>query len=318
MSLAPIALFVYNRPEQTRRTLSALLDNELSGESCIYIFCDGARNDANASELAKIEEVKNIVTNVSGFKHVDIRINHENKGLADSIIDGVTEVINSHKKIIVLEDDILTSRFFLRFMNDNLDLYQSTDKIFSIGACNYFAEGNRFSSKVFIPIPDCWGWATWADRWASFEKNTNKLIQLIAENRLSDPFNLYGFYNFNDMLQDQLTGKINSWAIRWQANCYLQHKLNIYPNPSITQHMHSTSGTHMNGVNVEPVLAEHRFEKMFETPKLLQNVFKSMLKTYFMYFVNDRFSKLKHRVKFMTLYLKKSKDINVYIKMHNL
>ncbi len=245
MNLAPIILFVYNRPNHTAQTLAALAANVLANESTLYIYADGPKPDADAQVTQNIEQTRAIIRQKQWCKEVIIIEAESNKGLAASVIDGVTEVVNRHGSVIVLEDDIITSKYFLQFMNDALQLYQSDSKALSIGALNFFATDKSVPDTFFIPIPDCWGWATWADRWALFEPNPQKLLDKLRAAKLIDKFNLYGAYNFESMLIDQLKGNVNSWAIRWQAVAYLEDKLALYPRYSVTKNIgFGAGGTH--------------------------------------------------------------------------
>lgn len=245
MSLSPIVLFTYNRPVHTKKVLDALALNKEAKESILYIYCDGAKSNATSSDLEKIENVKKIILTEYRFKEVIVNILPLNKGLANSIIDGVTEIVNRYGKIIVLEDDIIPSRFFLQFMNEALLIYENEEKVISIGAFNFFATDSFVPNTFFIPIPDCWGWATWKDRWVLFESDGEKLYSELQNNGLINKFNLNGAFNFEQMLIDQINSKNNSWAIRWQAVAYLYEKVTLYPKHSVTKNIgFDNEGTH--------------------------------------------------------------------------
>jgi len=245
MDLAPIVLFVYNRPWHTEQTLNALAANELADESILYIYSDGPKNGASQDVLKNIKKTRELIKSKNWCKEVFIIESEVNKGLANSVVNGVTEVVNKHGKVIVLEDDIVTSKYFLQYMNDALNVYSDEQKVLSIGALNFFATDKRVSDTFFIPIPDCWGWATWKDRWQLFEPNPQKLLNRLRENGLISKFNLNGAYNFESMLIDQIKGNVNSWAIRWQAVAYLENKLSLYPRYSVTKNIgFGSGGTH--------------------------------------------------------------------------
>ncbi len=237
MNLAPIILFIYNRLETTKQTLEALEKNVLADQSLLYIYADGAKENASSEQLKNIQEVREFVKTKKWCKEVIIIEQEKNLGLANSIITGVTEIVNKHEKVIVLEDDLITSPYFLQFMNDGLAVYENEEKVWSLGACNFFAHGDKIPDTFFIPIPDCLGWATWKSRWQYFEPNSNKLIKLLREQNLVDAFNIYGAYNFMDMLELQAEGIISSWAIRWQAMAYLKNAYALYPKYALTNHI---------------------------------------------------------------------------------
>jgi len=248
--LAPIALFVYNRPHYLIETLESLAKNYLAGESILYVFSDGPKSTSTELEIMKIDEVRLLIKNVKGFKEVIIQENKNNLGLAKSIISGVSKVLNIHKKIIVLEDDIFVSHFFLQYMNSALDMYKTSKKVLSIGSWNFFSSKDNESETFFCPIPDTIGWATWNDRWELFESDSSKLLAQLKKKNLIKAFNLFGAYNFSGMLLEQSKGNISSWAIRWQATAYLHNKLTLYSKYSFTNHIGiDDSATHSEGVD---------------------------------------------------------------------
>lgn len=253
--LSPIVLFTYNRPWHTQQVLDSLVKNEEARDSILYIFCDGPKDNASGEDLVKIDEVRRLVKSESRFKEVIITFQKKNKGLANSIIEGVTQVINKHGKIIVLEDDLILSSFFLSYMNDSLSRYKDNFLVGQIGVCNFFACGKKYPDYFFVPLPDCLGWATWKDRWKSFNSNVDELKEKLEEDDLKrNIFNAYGAYNFIRMLEDQKQGLVDSWAIRWQAVCVLKGWLTLYPNPSMSNHIESKEATHAN-LNILPPIS---------------------------------------------------------------
>jgi hypothetical protein len=252
--LSPIVLFTYNRPLHTQQVLNSLAENAEAKDSVLYVFCDGAKKNATEEGLKKINEVKEIVKKENRFKKIIVTINELNKGLANSIIDGVTTVINSHGKVIVLEDDLILSPFFLSYMNDSLDRYKNNSTVGQIGACNFFACGKNYPDYFFVPLPDCLGWATWKDRWEAFNPNVDELrIELMNNENKIAVFNAYGAQDFMEMLDQQKQGKVNSWAIRWQAVCVLNGWLTLYPNPAMSNHIESEEATHANKNIIPPI-----------------------------------------------------------------
>lgn len=259
MNLAPIVLFVYNRPLHAEQTLNALMQNDLAGESILYIYSDGAKEYATPEDLLKIQEVRKLIRSKNWCKEVHIIESEKNKGLADSIIEGVTTVVNQFGKIIVLEDDLIVSPFFLHYMNDSLSRYENNVRVGQIGACNFFACNSKFPDTFFIPIPDCLGWGTWKNRWNHFVEDAGELLKLLKENNLLYRFNVYGSHDMEGLLKMQIEGKVSSWAIRWQAVCILNDWLTLYPNPSMTNHIGSSDATH-SAESILPPLNDVRQE----------------------------------------------------------
>lgn len=250
--LAPITLFVYNRPKHTRDIIESLLHNIEAKDSLLYIYSDGPKDEFS---IKKVYEVRDYVNTIKGFKEVIITERNENYGLAKSIISGVTEIVNKHGKIIVLEDDLILSPYFLYYMNDSLDRYEDNHKVGQIGSCNFFACGKKYPPFFFAPVTDCLGWATWKDRWGKFNEDGQRLLNLILQRKLLYKFNVYGTYDMKNMLEMQIAGKTNSWAIRWQATCVLNDWLILYPNPAFSNHIESKDATHAN-INIAPPLCD--------------------------------------------------------------
>ncbi|WP_161627742.1 methyltransferase, TIGR04325 family [Eisenibacter elegans] len=248
--LAPIVLFIYNRPETLRRTLASLQRNPLAKDSVLYVFADGAKPGASPLDLAAIDEARQLVTAAPWCGEVKLLTRADNLGLAQAIYQGVTEVIEQYGRAIVLEDDLELSPFFLDYMNEALDCYAVEPRVWSIGACNFFSTQDHTPDTFFIPIPDCWGWATWANRWQYFEPDATKLLaQLQEQQRLLD-FDLHGVYNFTQMLRAQVKTGGSSWAIRWQAQAYLHRALSLYPKYALVNHLASSKATHANNLDL--------------------------------------------------------------------
>lgn len=257
--LSPIVLFTYNRPLHTQQLLNSLAKNTEAKDSIIYIYCDGAKENASKEDILKINEVRSIISAENRFKKVFVKIQNKNNGLANSIINGVTEIVNKHEKIIVLEDDLILSPFFLSYMNDSLDRYKDNEKVGQIGACNFFACGKNYPDYFFLAMSECLGWGTWKEKWNAFNPDGELLLNLINEKNLVERFNAYGSYDMVGMLQAQIDGKVSSWAIRWQAVCVLNNWLTLYPNPSYTQHKESQEATHAS-VDIIPPLVNKKLK----------------------------------------------------------
>jgi hypothetical protein len=275
MNLAPIVLFVYNRFENTQILLNSLYDNKLAQESKLYIYADGAKENASKEDLNDILKVRQLISTKKWCKEVIIIEYQKNIGLATSIINGVTELINKYGKLIILEDDLNLSPFFLTYMNDSLDRYKEDTRIGQIGSCNFFANGDKFPSTFFAPFADCWGWATWADRWCKYEYDAEKLLAQLKEKRLMKKFNLNNNSDMESMLLAQINKQFNTWDIQWLAVCVLNNWLTLYPNPSTSQHLYLGIATH-NTTNLIPPLLIN--EPKFETQKaqVLPNILNAM------------------------------------------
>ncbi len=257
-NFAPIALFVYNRPEHTRRTIKFLQQNLLADESRLFIFSDGAKTSKDEKD---VEEVRGLLRGITGFKSVEIVERKENLGLANSIIQGVTKLVNEYGKVIVLEDDLITSPYTLQYLNEGLRRYEGIDKVMHIGAYMYPLSSNNLPQSFFSRIATSWGWATWKDSWDNFQPDIDKLIQGFDEAAINE-FSIEGTMNFWKQMKEFKLGKNNSWAIRWYASMFLKGGLSLNPASSLVNNIgHDGSGIHSGvndiygvKVNSEPVL----------------------------------------------------------------
>ena len=245
-NFSPIVLFVYNRSWHTRQTVESLLANELANESDLIIFADGPKDE---KDFFMVGEVRNYIKTIVGFRSVTINESPKNKGLANSVIDGVTEVVSKYGRIIVIEDDMVTSPYFLRFMNDALELYENEDKVISIHGYMYPVK-EQLPETFFLRGADCWGWATWKRGWDLFEPNPHKLLNQF-DRELKKKFNFNNSFPFHKMLKNQALGKIDSWAIRWYASAFIKNKLTLYPGESLLKNIGmDNSGTHCTNNDV--------------------------------------------------------------------
>lgn len=262
-SLAPIALFVYNRPVHTERTLNALFENKLADQSTLYIFCDGRKNDETVAGIEQIEAVREICRKKKWAKEVNIIEKPNNLGLASSIINGVTEIIEKFGKIIVLEDDLVTSQGFLQYMNDALNFYALQEKIMHISGYWFPVEDseNRLPETFFYRCSSCWGWATWQRAWQKLEKDTQLLIENI--NKIPNgygTFNIDNTYSYIGQLEANISGKMSTWAVKWYASIFLNNGLCLHPNRSLVSNIgFDNTGTHCTTTSEFdwPALTDH-------------------------------------------------------------
>ena len=263
--LAPIILFVYNRPWHTKKTLKALSANQLAKESILYVFSDGPKDISNHQEMEDIWKVREVASKRKWCKEVIIYENKNNLGLAKSLISGISEIIKKHKRVIVLEDDIITSKYFLKYMNNALDLYENSKRVYTISG--YFEPIKVNSSHIFfLTKGTSWGWATWKHRWDGFHQDTIKYIDEIKQKNLKDDFNFSG-YPYFDMLNDALGKRIDSWAILYYAFCYLNHGLHLTPFKSLTANIgFDGTGVHCGIEN------NYQFQKVFNREIILKKI----------------------------------------------
>ena len=245
--LAPILLFVYNRPQHVKRAISSLLRNREAAASDLYVFSDAARS---VEDAAAVEMVRKEIADIQGFRSVSVVERNENFGLARSIIEGVTSIVNRYGRVIVLEDDLVVSPYFLRFMNDALEVYKDEPRVGHIQACD-FIQSAALPDTFLIKWTGSWGWATWQRAWDLFNPNGQELLDQLCERRLTKQFDFNGKYGFTRMLRQQIEGKNNSWAIRWNASLFLADVLSLNVGRSLVSN-EGLDGSGTNSVSLDP------------------------------------------------------------------
>jgi len=226
MNFSPIILFVYNRPWHTEQTVEALKKNELASESDLFIFSDGPKvgNDEN------VRKVREYIKKVDGFKSVTVVENEKNLGLVESIIQGVSETIDKYGKVIVLEDDLITSKFFLKFMNEALNIYAKKENIYSVSGYMFPIKTEKTESFL-MPFISTWGWGTWKEQWKYFKKDLNpsEIEEQFKSDSIKKRFNLSD-YDYFWMLKNKLN---TSWGIRWYYSVFIRGGLNVFPTKTL-------------------------------------------------------------------------------------
>ncbi|THB66153.1 MAG: glycosyltransferase [Gammaproteobacteria bacterium] len=245
---APIVLFVYNRPDHTKKTIEALSNNKASSDSNLFIFSDGPKT---ISDKVAVDEVRNCLKNITGFKSVNIIERAENIGLANNVIQGVTEIVQTYGKVIVLEDDIVASPVFIEYMNSLLSNFESRTDIFSVTGYNFPSTTmkipNNYKEDLYLSYRAMsWGWGTWKDRWQKVDWNVRDFQTLKNDKIKINQFNKGGDDLF-PMLQRQMLGEINSWAIRFCYAHFVNKSYCIYPvKPYVKNIGFDGSGVHCN------------------------------------------------------------------------
>lgn len=291
---APIVLFCYNRPDHLAKTIAALRANSLAPQSRLFIFSDGSRN---ADDADKVKAVRALVDQVDGFREITIYKSPVNKGLAQSVIDGVSDIIDRHGKVIVLEDDIVTTPDFLQCLNDLLLTYKNRPDIFSVsGFAPPIELPTHFKQDFYLaPRTSSWGWATWADRWKLADWGSTFYLQMLVDPELRKRF-ISGGNDLYPMIVKQQRGLIDSWAVRWCLSQAVHEACSVYPVKSklvnigtdgsganFTFHTHAYDvSLNPEPLRIDPLLAPDKaviraFRKFYDLPFYLK------LKNFFRY-----------------------------------
>ena len=240
--MSPICLFVYKRYDTTKLMLESLLACPECADSELYVFMDEARNDSEADD---VEKVRALFDNLQGFKTIHPYPARMNKGMARSVIDGVTTVLEKHESIIVLEDDLVVAPDFLTFMNAALEAYRDRSDIWSIsGYTPTLKEIEQYDKNgVFlVPRAQCWGWATWNDRWETVDWEVSDFNYLARNKKRRKAFDMGG----NDLfrtLEMEHRERIESWAVRWAYAASKQKMWTVNPMLSKVQNIGLKSST---------------------------------------------------------------------------
>lgn len=280
---SPIVLFVYSRPWHTLKTIEALKENKLAEESELFIFSDGFKveNDQN------INKVRDIVKSVKGFKSITVIEREQNIGLANSVIAGVTEIVNKYGKVIVLEDDIFTAPGFLKYMNEALVKYEKDERIFSVSGYNVpMKVPADFDKEVFLSYRySSWGWATWKDRWHEADWDVRNWEE-VFNNRETNKLFRRGGDDLPYIFKAQMNGTLNSWAIRWYYSHFRKNRLTVFPVRSLVENI-GFDGTGIHCGKAEdapnkPVIVDSNLEitlsEKIEFNKEMNDIFVSHFK----------------------------------------
>lgn len=261
MTLAPIVLFTYNRPDHTRETVAALQANTLAAESELFIYSDAPKN---FSAEAAVAAVRAYLKTITGFKHVTIIERERNLGLADSIVDGVTEIVKKHGRIIVLEDDIVTSPYFLQYMNDALELYKDEEQVMHVSGYFFPVDTTDLPETFFYNQTSCWGWGTWARAWQHYRNNAAELLSEIKSSGRLNEFDMDGKFRFSSTLRANAEGRLKTWAIKWYATVFLKKGFSLHPRESLTKNI-GNDGSGENAQQANHFQTETKLQPMIIT-----------------------------------------------------
>jgi len=281
MTLSPIVLFVYNRLDHAVKTVESLQKNILAMDSEIIVYSDAAKG---GNDINQVNKVREYIKSIKGFKKITIIEREKNLGLANSIIEGVTEIVNKYGKVIVLEDDLVTSPYFLNYMNEALEFYQHERDVYSITGFNFplkITDNYMFGTYLY-PRGSSKSWATWKNKWGKIEFNETKIINKWGLSKIECKIEPYG-KDLCRMFKSQLNHEINSWAIRFTVNQIMLDKFTAYPVESYIKDVGTDSGTHASDVLPHKVVVSNKllvnFAKQYDDN--FRKLFEKYLRSYF-------------------------------------
>lgn len=268
-NLAPVVMFVYNRADHLKKTYDALSKCQEAKETDLFIFSDGPKTE---EAIAQVKEVRNLLEGIekkSDFKSVNVRASIENKGLAKSIINGVSEFLEEYGKVIVIEDDSVASPYFLSFMNESLKIYEKDENIGAIaGYTPQFDYPADFQDDIFVAYRSCsCAWATWKDRWIGVDWNLENIDEFYRNPQLIKKLNSNGADRFIRLYR-QTKGNGSSWSVRFGAHLVKNNQMTVYPRYSYIENVGcDASGTHSKVEDAEKMKVD--MSKAIESPMLI-------------------------------------------------
>jgi hypothetical protein len=261
MNYSPIVIFVYNRVYHLDILLNSLKKNDIFKKSKVIVFSDGPKNEIDKKKILKVRELlkKKLI-----YKNSEIIENNVNLGLSRNIIYGLNKIFQIYNKAIVLEDDLEVSPFFLNYMNDSLNLYANSENVASISGYMYPIEPKKFSNNYFfLKLIESWGWGTWKRAWNIFEKNGSRLKKKIDIRQLINEFNFSSGVSYYKMLENNINGLNDSWAIRWYASTFLKDMYTLFPRKSYVKNIGiDNSGENCNSTNVYNNSLNFKYNKL--------------------------------------------------------
>lgn len=241
MKLIPIILFAFKRPNHTRQLLESLSKNSEAKDSELFVFIDGPNS---CQDENKIEEVKDIVKSRNWCGRVHVSANSQNQRMPTQVITNVSRLCAEYGKVIVLEDDLVLSPFFLGYMNSALEYFENQEKVMEVSGYIYPIRSLSISTG-FIRGSMGWGWGTWQRAWKHFESNGRKLLANLSDSKLRYEFDFCNSYRNYALLKDQVAGRVGGWDVRWAASIFLKGGLTLCPGKSLVQNIGS-DGTGTN------------------------------------------------------------------------
>jgi hypothetical protein len=252
----PIAVFAYSRPLHLQRSLESL-SNCLDVDRCdVFIFCDGPREGVDRDSVFENRRVAHEWSRSLKAKVIE---REHNYGLTRSILSGITDICSEYGRIIVLEDDIVVSPYFVQYMLAALERYQSDERVFQVSGFMYPVGVPTRHGSLFLPVTTSWGWGTWQRAWRHYDADMTGADQMLSSSRTRYRFNLDGSFPYADMLMAQRSGSLATWDIQWYWTVFKANGLALYPSTALTQNIgFDGSGTHYTNPAPSNVLPQTR------------------------------------------------------------
>lgn len=280
MNVSPIIIFTYNRIDHLDTLIRSLKKNNLFADSKVFVFSDGPKNEIDKKKIENIRIFlkKNLPIHKSEIIERDV-----NLGLSRNVIGGITDAFKTYDQLIILEDDLEVSPFFLNYMNDALNMYKSVDNVASISGYMYPIDPKKFSNDYFfLNLVESWGWGTWKRAWKNFEIDSSKLLKEIDERKLVKEFNFSSGISYYKMLKNNIKGTNDSWAVRWYASTFLKNMNTLFPSNSFVRNTGiDNSGQNCNYTSVYDSLINFEYKSLKKIDSLELAADRLTVKTFF-------------------------------------
>ncbi len=292
MNYAPVAMFVYNRADHFKKTYEALASCPEAPSTDLFIFSDGAKNEKTQPAVDEVRAFAQSILQNNPFKSISIIESPANKGLAKSIIEGVSMVVEKYGRIIVLEDDCCCSPYFLKYMNGCLDFYKDNKAVGAISGYSPMIEFPKdYLNDIFTAYRSCsWSWGTWADRWQNVDLELKDFSDFCKKPSLIKKLNANGNDRFMRLYR-QTKGNGSSWSVRFGAHLVKNGWLTVYPRYSYISNIGcDESGVHSKSDDAEQMSVD--LSKAIKEPVLVnieldRRIQKKMKKHYSYGVVSD-------------------------------
>ena len=263
-------MFVYNRADNALRTLQHLMANHLAADTDLYVYADGGKDEASWRKVNEVRQmlhqVKAEVEQTKALRSITIVERETNYYLERNVVEGIAEVLERHDTVIVLEDDICTSPYFLKYMNEALTTYRDDPRVMHVSGFthldllndhpDWLPEGDE---TYFTRHMAGWGWATWRDRWQQhfrhYQSRTEALADLteqdISEIEYGGAFPCLYHADRNPI----------PWDICWEIAIHRAGGLCLTPTHTMTRNIGLRQGTHFSNIANSPLIQRYTYDR---------------------------------------------------------
>jgi GT2 family glycosyltransferase len=274
---APVVLFTYKRPIHTKMVLDALSNCDWIQETDVIIYVDGLKQTATQEDKDKIEQTRQVLLEYKkshNFKSLEVHLSDENRGIAYSVKKGAAKELEKYGKIIIMEDDIVPQKGFVKYMNEALDKYENEDTVWGISASAFplYNENAVKTETFFLPVNSSWGWATWKRTWNKIDFDIEHIFEKFNQNSITQKEYNFGSYYYYQILEAQKDKKIDSWATFFMATMFLEKGWFLFPKKSLVQNTgFDATGTHCTKEDLFFNTAVTDFVEVSTIPLLIEN-----------------------------------------------